>query len=107
MEKKDDKNLQELVIHGEVYKTYFTKKYENRKKWEKPNDKRIVSYIPGTIKQINIKENSLVKKDEPLLVLIAMKMENTIFAPFDGKIKTINIKAGDRISKGHLMIEFE
>lgn len=107
MENKDDKNYQVLVIHGEEYKTLLTTKYINRKKWVNPDERQIFSYIPGTIKHLYVKENATVKKGEPLLILVAMKMENTIFAPFDGKIKSILIKIDDRIPKGQLMMEFE
>lgn len=96
-----------LIVHGTAYRTTYTKKYENRKKWEKVNEKHIVSFIPGTIKKIFIKKGENVKKDQALLLVEAMKMENTIFSPFDGKIKSINIKLEDRVPKGELMIEFE
>jgi biotin carboxyl carrier protein len=96
-----------LIIQGEKYKTTFSKKYENRKKWEKPNSKHVVSYIPGTVNEIYISAGDKVKKGEPMLKLEAMKMLTTIEVPYDGKISRINIKAGDRIPKGFLMIEFE
>ena len=41
-----------------------------------------------------------------MLVLEAMKMENDILSPINGTIKAINIKAGDRVAKNELIIEF-
>lgn len=96
-----------LVVHSAVYMTTYNKKYINRKKWVKPDPNHIVSFIPGTINKVYIKGGQVVKKDDPLLILDAMKMENTVFAPHDGKIKTVNIKEGDVLPKGFLMIEFE
>jgi biotin carboxyl carrier protein len=96
-----------LIVHGTKYKTLFTNKYENRKKWEKPNDKLIVSFIPGTINEVFVRNGESVRKDQPLLVLEAMKMENTIFAPANGKVKLVQVKPQDRVPKGFLMIEFE
>ncbi len=96
-----------LIIHGENYKTVFTKKYETRKKWEKPNEKFIYSYIPGTVDEIFVHEGDMVKKGEKLLKLEAMKMLNTIEAPMDGKIYKINVKKSNKIPKGFIMIEFE
>lgn len=38
-----------------------------------------------------------VKKDQPLLVLEAMKMESEVKSPSDGKILAIHISAGDTV----------
>lgn len=96
-----------IVVQGTEYKTLVNKKYLNRKKWEQVNEKHILSYIPGTITELFVKDGDTVKKNQPLLILEAMKMENTIFAPFDGKLKKVNVEAGNRVPKGELMIEFE
>jgi biotin carboxyl carrier protein len=42
-----------------------------------------------------------------MLMLESMKMLNTIEVPMDGKVCKINIKTGDKIPKGFLMVEFE
>jgi biotin carboxyl carrier protein len=103
----DNKELKKLNINGDIYYTTFTRKYENRQPWSKPNKKEVISFIPGTVRQILIKEGDTVSAEQILLVLEAMKMMNTIYAPISGKIKTVKIKVGDRIPKGTLMIEFE
>lgn len=96
-----------LIIHGVKYRTTFTQKYENRKKWVKPNENHIVSFIPGTIDQLFVEEGQSVKKGDTLLILEAMKMLNTIAAPHTGVIKKVNIEIGKRIPKGFLLIEFK
>jgi biotin carboxyl carrier protein len=94
-------------IQGDIYYTTFTRKYENRKSWSKPNDKEVLSYIPGTVKEVLIKEGDIVVAEQKIAVLEAMKMLNTIYSPLTGKIKSVKIKTGDRIPKGIVMIEFE
>jgi biotin carboxyl carrier protein len=96
-----------LVIQGVEYITTLTRKYENRKKWEAPNEKHIYSFIPGTVDDLYVREGDKVKKGGRMLRLEAMKMLTIIDVPVDGKIKKINVKKGDRIPKGTLMIEFE
>lgn len=96
-----------LEVQGTKYKTFVNKKYLNRKKWEQENEKHILSYIPGTILEVLVKNGDKVKKNQPLLKLEAMKMENTIFAPFNGKLKKVNVETGNRVPKGTVMIEFE
>ncbi len=99
--------LKQLIIQGDTYYTTFNKKYVKRKKWSKPNEKEVLSFIPGTIRQVLIKEGDRVKLSDRLLVLEAMKMMNTIYSPMNGTIKTVRVKEGDCIPRGTLMIEFE
>ena len=99
--------LKELTIRGDTYWTTFTKKFLNRKKWEKADPKKVNSFIPGTVREVFVKAGDEVKMYDKLLVLEAMKMMNTIYAHVDGKIKTVAVSAGDKLPKGVLMIEFE
>ena len=50
------------------------------------NGEKVVSPFPGLIKNLLVAEGAQVKKDQPLLVLEAMKMENNITAPCDGTV---------------------
>jgi biotin carboxyl carrier protein len=99
--------LKELNIQGTSYYTKYTRKYETRKKWTKSDEKKLISFIPGTIKEIFVKEGDYIKTSEKLIVMEAMKMMNTLYSPIDGKIKSILINIGDRIPKGKVIIEFE
>lgn len=98
--------LEKLNVNGDIYLTTYTRKYENRKPWSKPSKKQVISFIPGTIRQILVKEGETVKADQKLLVLEAMKMMNTIYSPISGKIKSILVHEGDCLPNGTLMIEF-
>jgi biotin carboxyl carrier protein len=99
--------LKKLDILGDVYYTTFNKKYENRQKWSKPNEKEVISIIPGTIRQVLVRKGDRVKTADKMLVLEAMKMMNSIYSPIEGKIRSVRVKEGDSIPKGTLMIEFE
>jgi biotin carboxyl carrier protein len=94
-------------VHSMEYQTKLTKKYVNRKPWQVPNPNEIRSIIPGTIIKINVSEGQEVKEGESLLVLEAMKMQNQIVMPFDGIVKEICIKEGDKLPKNELMIVIE
>ena len=50
------------------------------------NGEKVLSPFPGLIKNLLVAEGATVKKDEPILVLEAMKMDNDITAPCDGKV---------------------
>ena len=47
---------------------------------------KLLSPFPGLIKKLLVEEGASFKKDQPVLVLEAMKMDNDITAPCDGKI---------------------
>ena len=48
-----------------------------------------------------------LEKGNPLLVLEAMKMEHTIVAPRTGKVVRFHVAAGDQVSEGAELVEFE
>ena len=50
------------------------------------NGEKVVSPFPGLIKNLLVAEGAQVKKDQPLLVFEAMKMDNDITAPCDGTV---------------------
>ncbi len=47
---------------------------------------KVLAPFPGLIKNLLVAEGASVKKDQPLLVLEAMKMDNDITAPCDGTV---------------------
>lgn len=57
---------------------------------------RVLSPFPGLIKNILVSDGASVKKDQPIMVLEAMKMDNEITAPCDGKI-TVNVLKGANV----------
>jgi biotin carboxyl carrier protein len=99
--------LKKMVIQGDTYYTTLNRKYLNRQQWIKPDAKKVISFIPGTIRQVLVKAGDPVEAGEKLLVLEAMKMMNSIYAPMTGTIKALLVKEGDRLPKGSVMIEFE
>ena len=50
------------------------------------NGEKVISPFPGLIKNLLVAEGATVKKDQPILVLEAMKMDNDITAPCDGVV---------------------
>ena len=63
--------------------------------------------MPGTILSINVKEGDNVKKGQILLILEAMKMENEIVSPRDGKIARIVVSKGSSVNTGDDIVIIE
>ena len=59
------------------------------------NGEKVVSPFPGLIKNLLVAEGAMVKKDQPILVLEAMKMDNDITAPCDGMVSFCVVKGAN------------
>jgi len=46
----------------------------------------VVAPFPGLVKKFLVEEGASVKKDQPIIIFEAMKMDNDIVAPCDGKV---------------------
>lgn len=63
--------------------------------------------MPGLILEMSVSVGQEVKENDCLLILEAMKMENSFLSPRAGIIKSISANKGDAVEKGQLLIEFE
>lgn len=99
--------LVEFTTNGMTMVTTLTKKFMNRRKWVKPHDNKVYSFIPGTVRELFVKEGDQVQENDRLLILEAMKMMNIITAPINGTIRKIHVAPGNKVPKGKVMVEFE
>jgi len=104
--KKEDK-LGYLNIGSSLYQTRISKKFENRKPYQPVDPKIILSFIPGTVLDIFVTVGQDVKKGQELMILDAMKMQNRLKCPMDGKVKSIAVNKGVKVSKGTVLLELE
>jgi biotin carboxyl carrier protein len=63
--------------------------------------------MPGLVVNVRAKVGDTVKKNQPVVVMEAMKMENVLKAPVDGKIKAVHVSSGQSVEKGEKLVEFE
>jgi 3-methylcrotonyl-CoA carboxylase alpha subunit len=68
-------------------------------------DGMITTPMPGKIVEVHVKEGDVVEKEQPLLVLEAMKMQNDILSDVKGVVKKLHFKPGDQASFGEPLIE--
>ncbi|RWS27843.1 hypothetical protein B4U80_00946 [Leptotrombidium deliense] len=68
---------------------------------------KVVAPIPGVVEKVNVTEGQSVKSGEPLIILMAMKMEYVIKASRDCVIDKVLFKVGDNVPKGAKLVEFK
>ena len=71
----------------------------------KKSTKKITAPLPGLILKILVKEGDQVKTGDELLILEAMKMENTILAEYGGTIGKILKQANESVLQGDDILE--
>ncbi len=116
-------NIAEIDVNGSVYQVELAEEVKTTKtpklvrpkpvpiKETKPKPaaglSKVDAPLPGTIFKLNVKEGDTVKKGQTLLILEAMKMENSILAEKDGRINKIHVAEGDSVLQGDVLIEIE
>ena len=59
--------------------------------------------MPGMIIDYKVKEGDKIKSGDVVVVLEAMKMENSLTSPSDGVVKKIHFHAGSSVSKDEVL----
>ncbi|MEN6376312.1 MAG: biotin/lipoyl-containing protein [Smithella sp.] len=67
----------------------------------------VVAPMPGTVTQIIVKVGDVVKEDDELIILEAMKMENPIVAEAGGTVKEIRVKEKDKVQANQVLVVLE
>jgi pyruvate carboxylase len=75
------------------------------KKTDKENEKHIGAPLQGLLSKLMVKSGDLVKKNQQLFIIEAMKMETIITSPFDTTISRIELKAGTLVNANDLILE--
>jgi biotin carboxyl carrier protein len=63
--------------------------------------------MPGLVLDISVLEGQEVKEGDRILILEAMKMENSIMIHTDAIIKGIRVKAGQAVDKGQVLVDLD
>lgn len=98
-----------VAIAGKVYE--FTQAQEREGKTRNREagrlDPEIRSPMPGKILQILVEEGTQVETGQTLVLLEAMKMENSLSAEGAARVKKIHVSPGDLVDLGQVLVELE
>jgi 3-methylcrotonyl-CoA carboxylase alpha subunit len=68
---------------------------------------RITAPMPGAVVQVLVEEGQSVEKNQPLMVIEAMKMEHTLRAPSAGRVAKLRVARGDQVTEGAEVVALE
>ena len=60
--------------------------------------------IPGLVAQLSVSVGSKVAKGDKLLMMEAMKMQNSVYAPCDGVVAELHVALGDTVEAKDLLL---
>ena len=61
--------------------------------------------MPGTVLAIRVAPGEAVEAGQVLVILEAMKMENTVTAPAAGTVSNVAVATGAQVQRGDVLVE--
>ena len=124
---ENEKEVLLLELFPMVAKDFLMKQKKQRWEATKPNDAAkantsackdtldnsqitgtvITAPLPGTVFKLNVKVGDMVEKGQDVIILEAMKMENSISSDVTGRVKRIFVAEGDTVAESAALIEIE
>jgi len=98
-----------VAVEGRVYEfsTAQGKQGRERKSQAGGWEPEIRSPMPGKILEVRVSQGDEVEANQTLVVLEAMKMENTLASGARARVKTIHVAPGELVELGQLLVELE
>lgn len=108
-----NQNKYTVLINGVSYTftietpiSYKRKKYLDKQKSNKKIEV-VEAPMPGKIVDVLVEPGAEVKSGEAIIILEAMKMQNEILAPINGKVRKVLIKQNDTVNKDDILVEID
>jgi len=67
----------------------------------------VLAPMPGIIIKVLVTEGDQISANQKVVILEAMKMQNSLVAPFAGKVIKILVKEGDQVDEGDLLVDIQ
>lgn len=65
------------------------------------------SPVNGIVVGVLVHAGDILRADDPMLILEAMKMRTSLVAPLSGRLKCVHIQAGQAVRINQVLLEFE
>jgi len=95
-----------VILDGETWRLEFEDPFVSGADHHE-NPGHLTAPMPGVVVAVLVEPDQQVVKDQPLMVLEAMKMEHTIRSPHAGRVKALNYAVGQKVTDGAELLEIE
>jgi pyruvate carboxylase len=107
---KDGRRAISYEMNGIARETFIldkniAPKTKARPKADLADTTQVAAPIPGLIAQLSVSNGGKVAKGDKLLMMEAMKMQNTVYAPCGGIIAELHVAVGDSVEAKDLLIK--
>lgn len=103
-----------LTRQGErVWVTLAGRQYvvERDKTWgqsaQTQGDGQLRASMPAQVVEVMVSAGDTVEAGQKVVVIEAMKMQQTLTAPAAGTVAEVNAKAGDQVTEGYLLVKID
>jgi len=99
-----------VIIRGIPYSIQDADIHETRARGRKgaqaiPQD--ITPPMPAVVVRILVTTGDSVKQGQSVIVVESMKMETTLTAPYDGRVRTVNVAKGYKVMPGQILVDID
>lgn len=71
-------------------------------------DKKVLtSPVAGVVVEVKVEAGNVVKENDTVVIIEAMKMKTNINSPYAGRVKDVKVRAGDAVQQNHILVTFE
>jgi 3-methylcrotonyl-CoA carboxylase alpha subunit len=71
------------------------------------SQKVLTAPMAGTLIKVQVRDGEKVQHRQVLVILSAMKMEHSIIAPYEGKVRRVHYHEGEVVKGGAVIVEME
>ena len=80
---------------------------KTRTKADRSDPLQVGAPMPGLVRRVLVEAGTIITAGQPLLVLEALKMEQTVAAPAAGVVAELRAKAGEQVAAGQVLAVVE
>jgi len=67
----------------------------------------ILAPLAGKVWEVLVEVGATIEEDDEVIIIEALKMENTVYASSGGTVKEIKVKKGDSVEDGAVLMIVE
>lgn len=105
---KQDQARYEILVNGERFEVVVEDERTHRlsgiAQSERGSTAEVSAPMPGLVAAVLVESGSSVARDQPIVILEAMKMENDLLSPIAGTVREVRVSKGQTVDQGEMLI---